>query len=411
MTSLFVKKIYRLVPFWLFLAFFKFAASVHYTLMSPLGEQVFPLWLVGLLIGGASLLQLLLDVPSGYLADRFGYRRSLIITTVCFIGAACVLFAGLTPASYVATLFFAVFGWLFYNSSSNAYIMSQSHEHEVGRLVSIKDIFMSIGVVLSGAVILFVVAWRPEMLAIGLVGLFLVALLLIIITPREVNLGKQPREKAGFSFVRESFNAAHRLKPASYLLMISNFTGALFYAIIWFVVPLLIAHNINAATLSLGLGVFDFSIVLLGFFLGTIVDSYNKKLLVLFGMVLFSAAGILLGANFGFVFLLLGFLATTGDELAGLSLWSWLYASGGDRRHYGLVTGMVELWSDLGWTVGPVLAGILYTLIGPSFTISIGGALILVNLVLYLVMLKHPLPQSIASLIAGRRPHRHHHKK
>jgi len=41
-------KAYR--PFWVFLAIFKFGAGLHFTLLAPLGEQVMPVWIVGILI-------------------------------------------------------------------------------------------------------------------------------------------------------------------------------------------------------------------------------------------------------------------------------------------------------------------------------------------------------------------------
>lgn len=402
----FLRKFFKFIPFWLFLSLFKFAGSIHYTMMSPLGEKVFPVWLVGIFVGASAFMQLCLDIPSGYLADKLGYKRTLMITTLCFIVAASALFFGLTPVTFIATLFGGVFGWLFFTSSANAYVMSQSEGHEVGRMVSIKDTFASVGVVLSGAVIVFAVNWNTTLLAGFIIGILVLAYLVLSRAPREPVAHNHKKEKLHPRFITAAFKTAHSLRPASYLLMITSFTAALFYAIIWFVVPLLIAHDINAKTLSIGLGIFDFAIVILGFTLGRIVDTFNKKLLALLGIIIFAVAGILLGANFGFVFLLLGFLATTGDELTGLSLWSWLYSLNKDHEHYGLVTGVVELWADLGWTIGPILAGFLYTLIGPSWTISVGGIIILINLVMYLFMLRNPLPAH-----AGTVTHPRHHKQ
>jgi len=55
-------KAYR--PFWVFLAMFKFGAGIHFTLLSPLGEQVMPLRIVGILIGLGSMVQLIFDIPA-----------------------------------------------------------------------------------------------------------------------------------------------------------------------------------------------------------------------------------------------------------------------------------------------------------------------------------------------------------
>ena len=55
---------WKFFPFWIFLIFFKFGGGLHYSLLSQLGEKFLPLWLVGILIGGSSFVQLLLDVPA-----------------------------------------------------------------------------------------------------------------------------------------------------------------------------------------------------------------------------------------------------------------------------------------------------------------------------------------------------------
>ena len=86
------------MPFWLFLAFFKFAGALHYTLLAPFGESLLPLWIVGLLIGGESLIQATLDLPAGWLLDRLGYRRMLVVSTVAFIiTSACFVFPLAAP--------------------------------------------------------------------------------------------------------------------------------------------------------------------------------------------------------------------------------------------------------------------------------------------------------------------------
>lgn len=386
----------KFIPFWIFLTCFKFGGGLHYTMLSPLGEQIFPVWAVGFMIGGAAFVQLCLDIPSGYLTDRFGYKKMLGITTLCFIIASAGLLFGLTMVTFLASLAISILGWQFFTSGSNAYVMSQSHTQWVGKMMSTKDIATSIGIVLSSAVVAFAVDWQVRTLGLVLMIIFAVAYSALLLAPRETHVHEQSpahrRKKLHPKFWGSAWQAARKLKPASYLLMITSFTAATFYAIIWFVVPLLIASQVYDKTLSIGLGIFDFAIVVMGFFLGRVVDSYNKKILVLIGIIIFAVSGIALGSNFGFVFLLLGFIATTGDELTGLSLWSWLYSIDTDHEHYGLITGMIEVWSDLGWTVGPIIAGILYTVVGPSWAIAIGGMVILINLAVYIVMVKHPLP-------------------
>ncbi len=406
----FRQKFFALTPFWLFLVFFKFAAGLHYTLLSPLGAQVFPVWIVGILIGAAAFIQMLLDVPSGYLTDRFGYKRMLIVTTLAFMVAGACFWFGMTQGTFVISLIISIVGWQFLGPGSNAYTIGHADEKTVGKMLSASEVAASLGIVLTSILVAFAVSWSAPLLATVLIALFAVALLAILLAPRDHAPSHQsPHKKFRLRFWQAAWHSAKELRPVSYLLMVSNFTASTFYAIIWFVVPLLIASNIHAKTLGLGLGIFDFSVVVLGFFLGTIADKYNKKLLILLGITVFAVAGILLSTNFGFLFLLLGFVATAGDELTGLSLWAWLYATNKDHNHYGTLTGMIEVSSDLGWTVGPIAAGILYATIGASWTIAVGGILILINLFTYVLLVQHPLPAPNANITYRLRHKKHKH--
>jgi MFS family permease len=250
--------------------------------------------------------------------------------------------------------------------------------------------------------------------AIGLilVGIFFVALIAIGASPADHQRSVHHSAHAHLaktSLLKEAFLSAKTLRPASYILMGTTFCAAVFYAMVWFVVPLVLAHQYEQGVLSLGLGIFDFSVVVLGFVLGRLVDTFNKKLLVLIGILIFAIMGILLGFYLNAFFLLFGFIATAGDELSELSLWSWMYGIKADSEHIGLVSGIIGLFDDFGWAVGPVVAGILYTYIGASKTILVGGLCILLNLILFVIFVKHPLPKFVSWPLIHIRRKRYKH--
>ncbi len=175
-------------------------------------------------------------------------------------------------------------------------------------------------------------------------------------------------------------------------------------------IPILIAHQIHAGLLGFGLGIFDVAIVLLGFLLGNIADKVNKRTFVFFGLLLFSLSAILIGFHFDWLFLLLGFLATTGDEMAGISLWSWLHALDHEHTHDGTISGTISLCNDLGWAIGPIAAGILMTTIGSTWTIVLGAIPIFLTWILYQFFLhQHPVNLNVIRL-HPRKPHRHRSK-
>ena len=400
--------------FWLAIAAYKFAATLHYTLLSPLGAALMPLWIVGLLIGAESFLQVLLDVPAGHLVDRFGRKRMLAVGIMAFAGAA-FLFIQFSLIAYVGSIALSVVGWLFMAPGVNAYVLGHAERETGGRFLALRDTFFSVGVVLASLSLPFVLLLNPSGMGLILVGIFAVALVLLIFAPPDQPIARSepvlPAQAYHIkrTFLSETLAAFRSLNPASSMLFIYSFAGAIFYGVIWFVVPLVIATEPHQEMLGLGLGIFDFAVIVVGFLIGTIVDRGNKRLLVFYGLFLFAVMSILIGAFLGPLFLLFGFLATTGDETAGLSLWSWLHTLDKTHAHDGAVAGAISLADDFGYTIGPILAGFLFLLIGPAWTIIIGALPLVLAWGIYTWFVDVPIFALSASLIP-RMPMRRRHK-
>lgn len=405
----------KFLPFWGFLLFFKFAATLHYTLLAPFGQQLLPLWIVGLLIGGESLIQVLLDLPAGYLLDYFGYRRLLKYTTAFFIVSAFCLSLGLTEATYLLTVFFSIFGWLFFMPGVSAYILSHADEKESGRFFSIKDVSNSIGVVAASVSLPFVLLLSPKVAGVILFGLLLIALVSLLLSPADKQLPPrnertphQRRHGRGHS-LRALLRTMQRLNPASGMLVLLTFAGSLFYGVIWFTVPLVIAlEQTNAGLLGIGLGIFDFSIVVLGYLIGRMADTGNKRVFVFFGLLLFALCGMAAGINLGILFIFFGFFATAGDEMAGISLWSWLHHLDREHDHDGAVSGVITLAEDLGYGIGPMFAGALYVLAGPQLTIALGALPIFIVWIVYYALVHKHFPLEALYSLAPRFSRRRH---
>lgn len=402
------------LPFWLFLVLFKFGGNIHYSLMAPLGGQVLPLWIVGIIIGSGAFIQLLLDVPAGHLLDSLGYRRLLKVTTLAFIVAAAVLFFDFSITTYLLTTVLAIFGWLFFTPGVNAYVLSHAPRDAAGKFMSFRDMAGSIGVVLSSAFLGILLGFELPVVAVVVTALLIGAYFAIRASPEDIHTvhAEKKIETHHYyirrGYIREHLRVIRRLNPAGTMLLVVGFCSSIFYSIIWFVVPLEIAHQASAGALSIGLGIFDFAIVALGFALGNLADKGNKRTLVFFGLLLFSVAGLFLGFHLNWLFLLFGFLATTGDEMASISLWSWLHALDRDHAHDGLVAGLITMVQDFGWAVGPVLAGIAYTLTGPSWTIAIGAIMIFASWIIYQFLARQH--HHVSPIDLPHKPHRPRHK-
>lgn len=413
------KHLAKLLPFWLFIIFFKSAASLHYTLFPILSERFFPVWVAGALVSLEAFIQMLLDVPAGYFLDRFGYVRSLLLSTSCFLLGVLLLSFGLKPWTILASLFFSLIGWLFFNPGIDAYILVQSKREIAGRSIALRDITASAGVVVGMALLPFVLDQEGAVLACVLGVFFCLALVAILHAPKDTaSITQHARLGKESFFIRRRFihhviTSLNTFRPVSLMLMLQRFSAAVFYGILWFVIPLLIANMAQKGPLSFGLMVFDFSILVTGYLLGRMTDHWEKRWLVFCGMSLFSVCALLLGFHFGILFVLLGFFATTGDEMASISLWAWLDELDVTHREDGLLSGALTLAEDLGWTIGPLIAGFLFVPFGPTWTILSGACIItLAWIASTIFMLQSPRPrQSLSSHAIASYPRHKPHKR
>lgn len=409
--------IITLLPFWLYVLFFKFGAGLHYTLLPTLGERILPIWVVGMVIGGASLLQLIFDVPAGFALDRFGYVRILRISSFVFLLGALVFLFGLSVQTFIISIFLGFIGWLFYGPGIDAYTLASAKADSGGKFMGLQHTFGSLGIVLSTMLLPFVIGRGAPAIGLVIASILFFALIMIIRVKKEAaSVHDIPHQRKAYyirrHFLHKVLAAVKRLNPASTMLALQNLSSSIFYGVIWFTVPLIIVHQSNSTMLGLGLGIFDLAVVVLGAFLGRLADRHHKKTLVFLGLLIFSVAGILLGFHFGLLFLLLGFLATVGDEMSNASLWSWLERL--DKKHSedGLVTGAMTLFEDIGWTVGPVIAGFLFGAVGPTLTIAIGALPILATWLFALVFLgPKRSPELLSEPSYPHKPIRHRHKK
>jgi MFS family permease len=405
---------FAFISFWFFLAIYKFAAGLHYELMPVFGALVLPVWVVGIVMGCASLIQLILDVPAGMLLDKFGDRKLLMFTTSVFILAGIALLFDFTAVTYLITVGFSVVGWLFFTPGINSYVLSHTPRKYVGKFMSFKDIFGSIGIVASTVVLPIAIVKSSHWSGILIIVCLVIALIAIYAAPKDTRIRKVSKKIEAQHFyskgksITNSLKKLKELNPASYMLIAHNICSSAYYATIWFVVPLVIATQVTSDVFTVGLGIFDLSIVVLGYFIGLIVDSFGKKFLVAFGLLLFATMGMLTGLSFTWLFLLFGFMATAGEELAGLTLWAWLHSLDKDHAEDGSVAGIITLAEDIGWAIGPVFSGFAYTIVGLTWTIVFGSMTIFITWLFCLYMMGGV--KFVGSYLTPRRPHFHKHK-
>ncbi len=377
------------LAFWFFLVFFKFGAGLQYTLLSPLGARVLPLWVVGAVIFVSSIFQMFLDVPVGFLLDKYRYKKMLMVgTAITFLGVVAFLY-GITTISLLASIFLVAVGWTFYTPGTNAYLLSHAKKSTSVKFFAYHDVFASLGIAVGVMVVPFIVNATGYVISLWLSVAIILALIAIYLAPKDIkkitmNTSPHRRTHHQRRYVLTNIYAAiKRLTPASTLLLLLNCAAGIFYGIVWFIVPLIIAMAVyNGALLSAGLASLDFAVVIIASFLSGKSKKSLKKM-IFTGLLVFSLSGFLLGMSFGILFIIFAVLSTIGEEMASLPLWAWLHELDETHNQDGLMSGLISLSADVGWAIGPLSAGILYQWVGPSLAIELGAIPIAAVLLVY----------------------------
>ncbi len=402
---------FSFLPFWIFVLLFKLASSTHYAILPVFGERILPIWAVGLVLSVASFVQLPLDLLSGVFLKRLGFLRTLIFSCFAFVFSAGVLIFGLNVTTYLLSVIFATFGWFFFTPALNTYILNHSTDSNTEKLITWRDVSQSSGVFIGASALVLSMGLSVNKFGVLLSAFFISAGLFAMISPKdakkiEPKARLEAEEKVGyFKKVAAEFK---KLSPASWILFIQGMTSSTFYATIWFVVPLEMANGLSALP-SISLGIFDMAVVVLGLGFGLIAKRAKRKRLIVFGLLLFSIMAALIGFQGGIAFLIFGFLATVGDELSNISLWSWLTHLDKEHNEDGGVAGAITFAQDFGWAIGPLIAGFLYKPLGPQLTIMTLSLPLFFTFVF--AMLKTHMIPNFEHFTHNRRIHRLRHHK
>jgi MFS family permease len=310
---------------------FKVGAVIYLASLPVLGERVLPLWIVGLLVGAASFVQLMGDVPAGFLLDRFGYVRLLRLACLCLaLGGFLLWIFGFSLWIFLVLIVISGIGWLFFSPGVDAYVVTSAPSEQVGRAMGLRRVMSSLGAVAGTACFTLLLPFSPRMIGLVIGSILLLALVIAFRVKKErTTRHSHIKLEAKHYYIRRTFlidiwNSLNKLRPASGLLAFSRFAAGTFYSSMWFVFPLLLKTLADQGPLEYGLGIFDAGTIICGGIAGKLADTKNKTFTILAGLIIFASFSMILGFHLSIWFLLFGFLAALGDELSAVSLWAWL---------------------------------------------------------------------------------------
>lgn len=255
-----------------------------------------------------------------------------------------------------------------------------------------RDIFSSSGVVLGCLVLMLAINFSAITIGLITAALFFIALFFIWISPKDtISVHEEKKLIHHHYYIRRNifkklFKSLNKLNPASWMLILQGICGSIFYSVVWFAVPLMIADP-TKRIFGISLGIFDFAIIILGGLLGKLSQKIKERYSVIIGLLIFSLSGFFLGKQIEWLFLIFGFLATAGDELYSIALWSWLDKLDIEHNTDGEVSSVISFFQDLGWTIGPVSAGILYGIFGGELTVSFGAVPLMLTFIISTILI------------------------
>ncbi len=381
-------------PFWFFVLLFKLGAGIHYSLIAVLGSRILPLPIVGLCIGLAAFLQVALDVPAGFMLERYGYLHMLRISTICFVIAGLILVLGLIPLTFILSTVLSGLGWLFFTPGLEAYLLAHSPVAIIGRITGLQRTIQAIGMTLAIIGLPYFVQLPSTIVGLIIIYPLVGAFAALAIAERQPMSTLLPerlrhRRRASQATLATLISTLRQLHPLSTAFIFYSITIASFFGLLWFTLTLLIASHTSGQIISLGMAAFDFTVIIVAIIIGKIVDSSNKKILAYIALSIIAFAAFFLWSTFQPLFIVFCFLLSMGDEIFTITFWSWIDTRLPQGEHYGLVTGALTFAEDLGWMAGPIIAGLLYTLVGPINTLRYAGlAVALCALIISLLLIK-----------------------
>lgn len=239
--------------------FYAFRALVHFQLWLPIWvvylteERGFSLTQVTALDAPFWVLMVLLEVPTGAVADRWGRRFSLslgaFLYTITIVGFGLATTYWLVLASYLLwafalTLFSGADAAFLYDSLK---AMGREGEYQklFGRAWAVDSVSSVIGLLVGAPLAAATTLWFPIVLS----GAFIFAAWLVTLTMREPP--RHDGEPLGYlSNAREAARIAWGTREVRFLLLLTGSIAALTVSTFILVQPFLLSHGVDVANLG-----------------------------------------------------------------------------------------------------------------------------------------------------------------
>lgn len=321
----------------------------------------------GFILGLPGIFYLLVDMPTGAFADRFGRKRTMVLG-LFGLGVSGILFygvSGLVQLFWVLVLFGVFEGFLTVAGMASVIGVSpKGEEHQfVGGYSSMSELGYFIGPLAGGAA----VAWaggRAPFLIFGIIC-FIASLIAYFFIKDSDHHSESFLQSVSNIFKRDHLYVAE-YKEFFSVGRLSLFVGFFMLLVgmwgefIWALEPIFV-QAIHASPLIGGviLAAFAAPSAFLYYPVGRWIDRTQKRFFsILFGLFL-GGGGIILFSfvSHPLVLILLAALASVGFVFFYVAV-NGIFDTFSDHHRRGYMTGVWQLFEDAGSVLGPIVGGI-----------------------------------------------------
>lgn len=337
---------------------------------------------IGLVVGISTVTGIFFKLPSGVLSDIIG-RRSMIIAGLCVF--ASVPFAYLLVTGYwhlVVVRFFHGFATAVYGPVSMATVADVAGQRKAEQLSWFSSLTI-IGTLCGAPMGGFLLWWwtrngRATVSTFHLIYLVIGAIGIIALVVAMSKLGSLKQGEAGTAECR-TLSAAYRRFVIGVRQLIGDYSvvvtsgmeglqnmslGALEAFLPVYAVAV---AGLNAFQVGLLWGIQIVVTLLAKPVMGRIADRHGRKFIIVFGMLLCSAAFITMTTVTMFAWLAgLAILFGFGEAFVTSSA-AAMVADMCEQKHYGAAMGTFGTIYDVGHAAGPIVAGLLLTIFSGNY--------------------------------------------
>jgi MFS family permease len=342
---------------------------------------------IGSILGAFGLAMMLVHIPAGHLADRFG-RRPLLVAA-WMIGALSAWTMALAPALGSFVIGYLLYGLTaFVSAPLFSYVTAARGRLTTERAMTLTSALFNLGAVLgpvTGGWIGDRFGLRATFLAAACVFLASVAIV--------VFLKPQPREAHDEASGRE--NLFRNARFLAFVGLLASGTLVMFLP-----QPLTPNYLQNERGISLGLMGWIGSAGSVGnVVFNLVLGRLDARLGYLLGQALVGVFSLLLWKGTGFGWYALGYFVLGGFRVArvlGFAQVRWLV----HPARMGLAYGITESANALAMLLAPLLAGVLYSR-SPASVYPVSLGLLVLVTVLYFLFSPRAAPSAGPRLLAG----------